>query len=174
MKHKVIKILNSFDPNIEELIIKHLQIEGVLNLKRFKNLKVLDCSYNSITNIINIPDTIEDIDCSYNTLITVSVYMNNLTNLKMLNCMCNPDIRVIDNLPSSLTCMLCRCCKLIKIVIPPNMERLDCAYNNLNTLGILPDSLEYLDCRDNYIKKFKNKPLNITDTELADLLDKQM
>ena len=53
------KILNNYDFNARKIDISNKNIKGILDLSKFKKIKILDCSNNKITQIINIPSTLE-------------------------------------------------------------------------------------------------------------------
>jgi len=60
----VINYLNSLDINVEIIYIyyKSLTITILPDLFRFKNLKILICSFNQITKIGKLPDGLEILD----------------------------------------------------------------------------------------------------------------
>ena len=66
MNHITINILSNYDKNTKILNISNKKIEGILCLNDFKNLKKLNCSFNEITEIINLPYSLKYLDCSNN------------------------------------------------------------------------------------------------------------
>ena len=58
------KILNKYDDDTQKMDISNKNIKGLLDLGEFKKIKILDCSNNKITQIINIPLKLEYLDCS--------------------------------------------------------------------------------------------------------------
>jgi hypothetical protein len=81
MEEDTILLLNTFNPNIEILNISNENIIGILNLNKFKKIKILNCSNNKITCIQNIPKTIINLDCSYNNITCIN---DNLEHFKYL------------------------------------------------------------------------------------------
>ena len=74
-----IELLNKYDKNTKILEISNKDIIGILCLNDFKKLEELNCSFNEITEIINLPYTLK--------YLTISSYFNQL----------------FENLPSSIT-----------------------------------------------------------------------
>ncbi len=109
----------SFFPNdIIEIDICSKKIEGCLDFSRFYKLKKLMCTYNKITSLNNLPNTLTYINCNCNYISSlncpeplISLYANhnkltfldNLpSNLKILDCSTNY-ITSQDNLPRTLS-----------------------------------------------------------------------
>jgi hypothetical protein len=119
-------ILDEFDLCANSIDISNRCINGFLDLKNFKKLRHLNCSYNKITEIVNLPRGLEWLDCSFNlqeqiiylphSLTYVNLESNpiahfqNITNIKPYK---YPDTLIklelgktfnkpIDNLPESL------------------------------------------------------------------------
>ena len=59
-------ILYWISSTVEEINIQNKNITGILDLEKFTNLKKLICNYNSITNFINLPETLNCIECQQN------------------------------------------------------------------------------------------------------------
>jgi len=70
---------------IKTLNISNSKIEGVLDLEYFNNLIELDCSNNSITEIINIPSKLKSLNCSNNQITNLDV-LDNCKKMEKLNC----------------------------------------------------------------------------------------
>ena len=93
------------------------------------NLKELDCSYNKITKIQNLPPTLEILVCSRNKI----TYLDNLPQtLKILFCS-NNYITQLDNLPPTLIILWCN-------------------NNKITRIGYVPTTLEFLACSNNSFK----------------------
>ena len=59
-------ILESYDFDIKILSISKKGIEGILDLSRFTCLIELDCSFNKIISVENLPHTLKILICNYN------------------------------------------------------------------------------------------------------------
>ena len=113
----VIDYLNSLDENAEMIYIyyKSLTITILPDLFRFKNLKILICSFDKIVNLDNIPVRLEILDCN------------------------NNQITKISQLPKSLKELNCSSNKIKELNLPEGLEILDCAYNQIIKLENLPE-----------------------------------
>jgi hypothetical protein len=98
MELNTIELLDTYDPDILNLDISVKNISGILDLSKFTCLKSLRCNHNTITNIINIPNTLEKLLCNTNQI----TQLDNLPeSLIILNCDLNR-ITSLDNLPSKI------------------------------------------------------------------------
>jgi Leucine-rich repeat (LRR) protein len=170
MDSDVEKLLDSYDNNIEELIINQSNILGLLDLKKFTKLKKLICSSNEIMRIESLPVSLEYLDVSFNKLKSINITY--LTNLKYFRCAYN-QLSQID-LPNGIEFFDCTenilCDEFGGLDKLTNLNTLNCSYNKLNkiifsksnpikkliitgnkfkTLENIPDSIEYLDCSYN-------------------------
>jgi hypothetical protein len=94
MNNSTKSLLDLYDENIDELDLSNKNINGVLDLSKFKKLKKLNCSHNQITKIINSSIDL-DLDCSYNNIKFVS-WKKDFSNKNLLiNITTNP-IKIID------------------------------------------------------------------------------
>jgi hypothetical protein len=50
-----LKILNKLDPNVLNIKVTNQQINNTLDLEKFKSIRNLNCNYNDIKKIINLP-----------------------------------------------------------------------------------------------------------------------
>lgn len=152
------------------MIINQSNIIGLLDLKKFTNLKKLICSSNEIMRIINLPESLEYLDVSFNKLKSINI--THLKNLKNFKCAYN-ELKQI-NLPYEIEFLDCSnnelCGKLEGIDNLTNLHTLLCSYNKLNKINFsklymikkleiisndlqllenIPNSIEYLDCSYN-------------------------
>ncbi len=135
-----------FNYSIKNLNIKKKGIQGTLDLSKFTRLVKLDCSWNEITQIINIPKSLKKLECHSN-LITS---MDNLpSNLENLSCSYN-NITSLDNLPTSLKYLECNC-KFIDSLdyLPSGLIKLICCYTKIKNLNCLPNSLVSINIQGN-------------------------
>ncbi len=59
-------ILDEFADDVTVIIIRHKQIEGLLDFKRFTKLTKLNCCYNKITSLDNLPNSLTILYCGNN------------------------------------------------------------------------------------------------------------
>ena len=88
MNANTIQILNQYNIDIIELNLSSANINGILDLLKFTQLKTLNCSNNQITNLNKLPNSLTTLNCSH----------TKITNL--------------DNLPNSLTTLNCNGTKI--------------------------------------------------------------
>ena len=92
------------------------------------DLEDLDCSYNQLTTLPELPDNLEDLRC----------YNNQLTTL--------------PELPASLQTLYCNDNQLTTLPeLPASLQTLYCYNNQLTTLPELPASLQALICSNNQL-----------------------
>ena len=58
--------INSLSLDVVEIDLKYKNLNILPNLSRFTCLQKLECSYNQITQINNLPPFLQILDCSYN------------------------------------------------------------------------------------------------------------
>ena len=90
--------------SITTLNISHKNLTELPSwISECKNLKILDCSWNNIMHLSNLPQTLENLFCWYNNITQI----NNLPpTLVKLYCSHN-HITQLDNLPISLKILYC-------------------------------------------------------------------
>ena len=94
-----------------------------------KNLEKLNCSFNKITLLNNLPPTLNELYCNNNKITN----LNNLPQtLKILYCSSNI-ITQLDNLPLTL-------------------KELSCGWNQITQLDNLPENVNLLWCINNPLK----------------------
>ena len=73
MQKETIKLLQKYLSNATELDFSrqniYNKIEGILDLSKFASLQKLNCSYNRITELINLPNGLISLNCSFNMII---------------------------------------------------------------------------------------------------------
>lgn len=164
------KILDEYDSSVKEMIINQCSILGLLDLKKFTNIKKLICSSNEIMRIVNLPETLEYLDVSFNSLKSINI--ENLKNLKYLKCSHNQleqiilpyGIEFFDCSSNNFYYELTELNKLINlntlilsfnglnkinIVELKKLKKLEIVDNRIKNISNIPDSLEYLDCSYN-------------------------
>ncbi len=91
-------ILSTFSDDVLEIDISKKDIVGALDFDRFTNLIKLNCKDNQITELNNLPDSLQILICFKNNI----TKLDNLPkNLIKLDCGDN-QISSLDNLPKTL------------------------------------------------------------------------
>lgn len=134
-------------------------ISNLDGIQYFKNLTHLNCSYNPITQLLELPENLTHLNCSY------SVVLDSLGNLpltlKYLNCSYN-QIRKLPTLPIGLEQLFCSVNNIEEIkYIPYNLTHIDCSFNNLVYLPFLPDNLAHINCSYNELTSLPDLPPNL-------------
>jgi hypothetical protein len=136
------KIINIFDKNITY----------IPSLERFYQLKELWCSYNQITQLDNLPNSLEKLYCSYNKI----TQLNNIPNtLQILDCSNNKIIQLY-NLPLTLEILYCSNNQITQLDnLPHSLEMVWCYNNQIKQLNNLPNTLRRLYCNNNPLSSFE-------------------
>jgi Leucine-rich repeat (LRR) protein len=136
------KIINLFDKNLTY----------IPSLERFYQLKELWCSYNQITQLDNLPNSLEKLYCSYNKI----TQLNNIPNtLQILDCSNNKIIQLY-NLPLTLEILYCSNNQITQLDnLPHSLEIVWCNNNQIMRLNNLPHTLKELYCSSNPIPSFE-------------------
>ncbi len=162
-------ILNELADDVLEINISKMFIEGSLDFSRFTKLQKLDCSWNSITNLDNLPNSLQVLDCRENKI-------SNLDNLQYDFChigkkciMCGSYTtskqKCINPKPNSLQVLDCSWNNITSLDnLPNSLINLKCSYNFLITnLDNLPNNLIELNCCENEISSLDNLPRTLSD-----------
>ncbi|HOZ51132.1 MAG TPA: T9SS type A sorting domain-containing protein [Chitinophagaceae bacterium] len=113
-------------------------IQDMSGIEYFDNLLSLDCSYNLITYLPNLPSTLTHLDCRLNQL------------------------NYLSNLPNSLTYLMCNGNQLISLPnLPPSLVELNCDYNAITSFPLIPNSIQIISCNYNAITSFTNLPSSL-------------
>lgn len=155
------------------------QISSLQGIELFTNLTELDCSYNKITELPQLPPKITTLDCSSNNitelsnlptaLTTLRCALNDLSsfdfsklstlkNLEELDCSFNK-MKELINLPTTLTTLRCvgndlSSFDFSKLTTLKNLEKLDCSYNNLAVFDVPNlNNLKILDLSNNQLTR---------------------
>lgn len=143
--------LSGYNHFIELSKIKYLFLDNNLlefcddTIKYFKNVEILDISFNKITNISYLPPKLKELNCSQNLLRTIENHdmicrldcstniiekLGMYPNLTDLICFNNKltQIQRYDK----LTRLICNCNPLTSISDQPKLIQLDCSETNLN------------------------------------------
>ena len=111
--------------DIIELDLACSRVEKLPDLSRYKKLTKIYCSWNTITNMDNLPNGLEILDCRSNRITNLD---NLPSSLKELFCG-NNYLTKLDNLPNGLRILKCPLNRIIELdCLPCNLEILDCSY----------------------------------------------
>lgn len=116
-------------------------------MKHFKNLQVLDISFNKIKDIEYLPSSLIELVCHNNNLKDI-FYNKELFNLKILDCSHNKieTLSKYDNLKE----LLCHNNKLTKIASYSSIKRIVCKDNPIVEINVQPIMTD-LDCSNTNI-----------------------
>ncbi len=95
--------INSLPDDIEFINICNRGITYLPSLNRFYRLKKLNCSYNNLTSLPELNDSLQVLDCSRNELTSLPKLNNNLIHL---DC-CLNNLTVLPKLNNNLAILLC-------------------------------------------------------------------
>jgi hypothetical protein len=134
---------------IYQLDLSEQNLNELPDLSKYTNLKYLNCSYNNITLLNNLPDSLEVLICCSNSILCLPDQLP--PNLIHLNCFLNAIHKLPENLPPTLKYLNCACNLLLNLPkrLPPNLIHLNCFGNYITHLSSLPNTLMYLDCYKN-------------------------
>ena len=103
MEENTLNIIGEYFVDSNEMDLGELEIEGVLDMKKFKKLTKLTCSFNSIKKIVGLSKFLEYLDCSNNQLSKLGKLHNCLI---YLDCSKNR-IKSIDGLADTVRELNC-------------------------------------------------------------------
>jgi hypothetical protein len=134
-------------------------ISNLTGISYFVSLKRLDCSYNLLTSLPSLPNSLIYLWCSGNQLTSLPSLPSSLT---YLNCYYN-QLTSLPSLPSSLTVLECSSNQLTSLPSLPNsLYILYCNNNQLTSLPSLPNSLTDLYCFSNQLTSLPSLPNSLT------------
>ena len=142
-------------------------------------LKRLECRYNFIDRVDNLPDSLEYLDLTdnFNILslpalpgLLKEMYVSRMSlnglpalpdSLKILNCSGN-FIRQLPSLPGSLTDLNCSANYLQHLpALPLSLKNLDCSYDSLLSLPSLHQGLKTVNCKSNLLSVLPALPSSL-------------
>lgn len=125
-------------------------------LKKYPNLRVLDCSANQLTNLDYLPAKLRILICNANQITSLDYLPNNIQELY-----CSKNIiSNLDHLPNDLQILYCHTNKITSLDhLPDGLRILDCYGNKIINLDHLPTSLQHLYCSCNQITKLDHLPM---------------
>jgi Leucine-rich repeat (LRR) protein len=152
------KYLDSLSNDIQIIRLSYKNLTYIPSLERFYKLKELNCSWNQLTKLPNLPYTLEILDCSDNLILNIP-YLSN--KLQILDCS-NNKLTNISNLPNTLKILYCFNNNIYNIPHIPNMlQILNCNNNQITKLPTLSNSLKELYCCNNKLTRLPNLPYKL-------------
>jgi Leucine-rich repeat (LRR) protein len=164
---------------ILQLDCNSADISNLDGIQFFSNLTHLNCSYNPITELLELPENLTHLNCSYSVVLDSLGELPN--SLEYLNCSYN-QLRKLPTLPIGLEQLYCSVNHIEEIeYFPFNLTHLDCSFNNISNLPYLPDNLAHINCSYNLLTSLPdlppnlgviyNNPLNIFNNEIECVRD---
>ena len=153
----------AYDKNTKILDISNKKIEGILCLNDFEKLEELNCSFNEITEIINLPYSLKYLNCSNNKIVNLYKLPNDMIGLNckknLLNELYYPFNIKPNKYPSKLTHLtLGEEFNQPIDNLPNNIEILKLGKNFNQSIDKLPTSITYLNyCNTAYYKQKNQK-----------------
>lgn len=108
-------------------------ISNLQGIGYFSKLTWLDCSNNNLTDLYNVPTSLQTLYCQ-NNKITSFNYLQNCSSLKSLNCS-NNQISSLTNLPTSIEFLDCSSNKFTILDFCNTSDHMYTKYYNLKTLN---------------------------------------
>lgn len=152
------KLLKQYNTKTTEINLLNRNIIGILDLKKFKKLKILICSNNQITQIINLPEGLIHLECDNNNI--TCLYLSN--NFEIVNCEGNPIEKLIYDI------------NIRPDKYPDTLRYLTLGENFNQNINNLPNTTTHLTL--NMIKyKYINKlPVSITHLTLGENFNQEI
>jgi uncharacterized repeat protein (TIGR01451 family) len=156
---------NQMDTTSSQIVISETvdlqgsNISNLFGIQYFDNLTILNCSYNQLTSLPALPNSLTQLTCFYNQLSSLPNLPNSLTHL---NCY-NNQLSSLPNLPSSLIILFCYFNQLSSLpTLPNSLTNLQCNNNQLSSLPTLPHTLIILRCYNNLLSSLPALPNSLT------------
>ena len=170
IKQIVRTIEDGVNDDVNVMILREYEYFMLPYLTRLDNLRVIDCGYNDLIFINDLPERLEELYCEGNSIIDLELP----DSLKVLCCNKN-EISYIS-LPPNLEVLDANDCKINLIVkIPKKLRTMRVKNNFLTHIPECPKGLRILDCSGNYIKNIKIndelKVLNIANNVLIEIIE---
>lgn len=137
---------------LQYLFMSHNKISKINDLSFYKDLIVIDLSYNNLTAIPLLPNIVEELVISHNNIENATLKYNYLKRLDISN---NKLISL--SFIESLEILNCDDNKLTKIDTYPQLKKLSCERNNISVIHPQP-KLRILYADNNKIKTILNFP----------------
>ena len=134
-------------------------IQNLDGIQYFENLLDLNCSYNQLTQLVNLPPNLKQINTSH--CVNLNVLGALPSSIEFIDCSYN-QISQLPNLPLSLEQLYCSVNTLSSLPnLPINLTHLDCSFNNLTALPYLPANLALINCSYNQLTSLPDLPSDL-------------
>jgi Leucine-rich repeat (LRR) protein len=160
MTFNIEEYLDSLPLDTTYININDRKLTYIPDLSKFANLTILDCSFNLLTMLPPLNNSLRVLNCSHNNLTSFpklnenlrELYcsFNNLTSLPILNdnlkvILCyNNKINIITNIPNTLTCLNYSNNDICDVIgINPFINSLKQKINTLNNFRVLYYALKF-------------------------------
>ena len=142
--------------NITSIDCSSSNISNLDGIQHFENLTHLNCGYNQLTQLTELPPNLTNLNISHCVnLITIESFPNTL---EFIDCSYN-QLNVLPDLPSELKQLYCGVNVLNSLPnLPYNLTHLDCSFNNLISLPYLPENLAHINCSYNQLTSLPDLP----------------
>lgn len=160
MEHLEDGILNE-ETRVTELDLSNRNLKKLPDLSKYTNLKKLNISYNQLTSIDGIPNSVEELDCSSNYIFKLPEHLP--PKLRILNCFLNQLVVLPISFPVTLNWLNC-CNNSIKDIVgflPKDLKYFNCSNNYITSFSDLPDGLVYLDYSYNCLQEPPLLPVSL-------------
>ena len=138
--------INSLPDDTETIDVLNKSLTYLPSLKRFHKLKKLYCSYNQLTSLPELNDSLQELYCSNNQLTSLPELNHSL---QSLYCSYN-QLTSLPELNDSLQRLYCSKNQLTSLPeLNHSLQKLYCSYNQLTSLPELNHSLQELYCDHN-------------------------
>jgi Leucine-rich repeat (LRR) protein len=154
---------NKFDTTCTAIVsafdidVNNKNIVSIHGIQYFKNLQYLNCSYNTLTTLSVLPNSIQRLYCSHNQLTTIPSLPSELRYLSVTH----NQLTSLPVLPVYLYEMHCDSNQLNSLPALPSISTLYCQNNNLISLPSLPSSLHFLNCNNNQLSSLPPLPASL-------------
>lgn len=146
------------------LDVSFSNIKSLEGIEYFSCLKELDCEGNQLTELPDLPNTLEGLDCESNQLTELPELPSTLA---VLDCSQN-QIEQLPKLPEKLNNLSCGENVITSLpVLPKSLETLECIRNRITNLPDLPETLIELECNANEIRKLPKLPQKLTNLQCS-------
>jgi Leucine-rich repeat (LRR) protein len=159
---RYLKLKNEQRPsNSYKIFLENLIQNQICDLKQYSKLLMFDCDeFDDIKQIVNCPDTLEELYCMGNMISNLDSLGENIIKI-----VCKKNlISKLNNLPFGLKYLDCSYNKISNLdMMPEGLEILICSYNKLIKLEDLPNGLKKLHCENNLIENIDNLPKSLVE-----------
>lgn len=134
-------------------------IYDLTGIQYFTSLQNLNCSYNRLDTLQNLPGSLTTLACHVNSILWIDALPSSLT---MLNCNQNA-LDSLPALPVSLASLSCENNQLTSLpTLPVGLTELYCSGNFLTSLPALPSTITHIMCGTNELDSLPALPSSLT------------